>query len=66
MSAPNASKIRRSFSRSVMAKLCLPVPDLGSRSKLKPKALRNSRGSRWAKSALAVMMRSSLAEKVLH
>ena len=49
-----------------MAKLRLPsASGGGSWSKLMPKALRNSRGRASASSALAVIMRISLAVKVL-
>ena len=66
ISPPKASKILLSFSRSVTVKLRLPPSFSGeTRSKLDPKARRHSRGSRSAKAALAVMIRSSRGEKLL-
>ena len=50
-----------------MAKVSLPpvFRSSGFWSKVTPKALRNSRGSRWAKEALRVVIRSRWGVKLL-
>ena len=65
LSCPNAARIERIFSESVMRNVRLPEAFSGGTwSNASENARRNSFGSRWAKASFAVMMRISRRSNV--